>query len=201
MFENNVTLRCARLLCLSMAFAAHAGGADADREKYTPYPGDGYPQIIQRHDYPTIQCIEALYERLEPLGPPSRGGLGATLLCEASPEVLTFRSVQDPKKKLRVKVAGDEAVMFGDKRFTNPATVIFFKTMLRVVRDLAQGREPFEVSITRFGARAYKKRTIIAFDFQTRIVEIICNSNGPRDPERLYILDLVGRDESFFWSH
>ena len=201
MLADTITMSRAGLLCLSMAFAGQAAGAEADREKYTPYPGDGYPQIIQREDYPTILCIEALYERLEPMGGPSRGGFAAKLRCEASPELLTFRSVHNSKRELRVKVAGDEAVLFGAQRFTNPATVIFFKTLLRVVGDLAEKGKTFEVSITRFGARAYKKRTIIAFDFETRVVEVECNSNGPRDPERLYLLDLVDRSESFFWSH
>ena len=201
MIGNSVKISRVGLLCLSMAFTAQVAGADAEREKYTPYPGEGYPQIIQRNDYPTIRCIEGLYQALSPLGTPSEGGFKATLLCEASSDALTFRSEQNPKKNLSVKVAGDEAVLFGGKRFTTSATVIFFKTMLRVLGDLAEQGKAFKVSMTQFGARTYKKRTIIAFDFQVRVVEIVCNSNGPHDLERLYILDIVDRHESFFWSH
>lgn len=201
MVRNSVQLTRVGLLCLSIAFTAQVAGADADREKYTPYPEDGFPQIIQRNDYPTIRCIETLFQALSPLGTKTDGGFKATLLCEATSDALTFRSEQNPKKNLSVRVAADEAVLFSGKKFTTPATVIFFKTMLRVVGDLAKPGEASKVGIRQFGARTYKKRTVIGFDFQARVVEIECNSNGPRDPERLYILDIVDRGESYLWSH
>jgi hypothetical protein len=45
----------------------------------------------------------------------------------------------------------------------------------------------------------YKKRTTIQFDSDPEIVVIDSFSNGPKDEERLYILDVVQRKDSMFW--
>jgi len=75
-----------------------------------------------------------------------------------------------------------------------------FQTTARLLRDLAHDAPGYPVLIAQFGTRAYKKRTIIGFDSGPRVVEIDCAENGPRDPERLYILDLEERQKSFFWA-
>ena len=69
-----------------------------------------------------------------------------------------------------------------------------------VVSDLSEKTPRAGVKYDQFATRAYKKRTIIEFDFGPQIVVIDAFSNGPRDDERLYVLNLIARKDSFFWS-
>jgi hypothetical protein len=185
------------LLSGCFAFGPELAAAPADREKYAPYPEDGYPQIIQRNDYATIECIEALFRALRPLASGDRASFGATLMCDVSPDALIFRSSQSPDK-VTLKVERGEAVAFDSKRFSAQASVVLFRTLLRVVNDLAAVSRRCEVRIAQFGTRAYNKRTIVAFDIGPRVLEIDCLANSRANQERLYVLDLVERDKSFF---
>jgi hypothetical protein len=187
------------LLSGYLVFGPELAAAPADGEKYTPYSEDGYPQIIQRHDYATIECIEALFRALRPLASGDRASSWPTLICDVAPDALTFRSSQS-RDKVTLKVERGKAVVLGSKRFRAEASAVLFKTMLRVVNDLAPESRRCDVRIAQFGTRAYKKRTIVAFDLGPRVLEIDCLANGRGNPERLYVLDIAERDKSFFWQ-
>jgi hypothetical protein len=47
---------------------------------------------------------------------------------------------------------------------------------------------------------ANKRRTIIEFICGIRVLVIDSFSNGPKNDERLYVLDVVEHPRSFFWG-
>jgi hypothetical protein len=77
--------------------------------------------------------------------------------------------------------------------------LVLFATLKRILTDLSKTGMCAGVRFDQFATRAYAKRTILEFDFGTTIVVLDSFSNGPSDGERLYVLDIVDRKESFFW--
>lgn len=90
-------------------------------------------------------------------------------------------------------------VAVGDRRFTQDGAVVLFTTLLRVLRDV--GGECRGARFTQFANRAYRCRTLIGFNFGRSVVEIDSLANGPHNDERLYVLDLVERPDSFLWGN
>ena len=175
-------------------------GADPEiRRKYTPYPIEGWPQIIQNGDYPTIRFIEAWYGEVSAIAP--RQDFRITVDAELEGEAIRFHARGSHRKTLLIRPQGGNIILVGDRRFTNEATRILYATLIKVLTDLTREEKCREVRFVQYGARAYKKQTHIGFDFGARVLEIASLSNGPDNDERLYILDLVERKYSFFWSH
>lgn len=87
----------------------------ADQEKYSPYPEDQFPQIIQHDDYPTVECIEALFHALSKIATTDTAKFGKKLACEVSPDSLTFHPPDDAKKKVVVKLLRDDTVLIAGK--------------------------------------------------------------------------------------
>lgn len=190
----------ATLLILLAAGMRPAHGAnDKLREKYAPEPGAGYPQILQAHDYATIRFIEALYGVLRTMAPPTEVRSETAIDLEIIEDVMTFRGRGPAGAKSVVVRLDDSAVAVGKRRFQNAATITLYATLARLLRDMSAEEKCRGVALTQFANRAYKTRTLIGFDFGARVLEIDCLSNGPKDDERLYVLDVVGRGDSFFW--
>ena len=164
-------------------------------------PEDQFPQIIQRHNYDTIVFIEALYARLKTLAPGkgSTDELSDSAMLEAGAEGLIFRSKNDPRKAVTLRRPDTQTVLVDKRRFAGEPSAALVRSLFNLCGDLATTADCREVRYTQFGNRAYKTRTLIEFDFGARVVHIDSMSNGPRDEERLYVLDLVERDRSFFW--
>lgn len=181
------------LLCPAMA-------ADATpKERYAPEPADGYPQILQRRDYRTITFIEAWYKKLSALAPARP--LPATARAEMDHGALLIRSRTDAQTAVALRVEDTNRVLLGGRKFDDPATAILCSTLLKIFSDLEKSEKCRQVSFAQFATRTYRRRTLIAFDFGPRVLEIDCHSNGPKDDERLYILDLIDRSESYFWTN
>ncbi len=195
-------LIAATCACLFISRAA----AEADpvtRTKYSPYPQDGYPQIIQKNDYATICFIESLFRSLLKVAPDKEAldQFGRSVNCEVAPNALTFRSQRHPKKAVVIRRAENKMVLVSGARFTRQPTIVLYSTLLRVLSDLSRRGACRGVRFVQYATRTYKKRTIIEFDFGAEIVVIDSLSNGPKNEERLYILDVVQRKDSMFWSH
>ena len=181
------------LLCPAMAADATA------KERYAPEPADGYPQILQRRDYRTITFIEAWYKKLSALAP--AGALSPTARAEMDRGALVIRSRTEAQTAVTLQVEEENRVLLGGRPFHDPATAILCSTLLKIFSDLEKSEKCRQVSFTQFATRTYRRRTLIAFDFGPRVLEIDCQSNGPEDDERLYILDLIDRAESYFWPN
>jgi len=183
------------IACLSLLCRAVAAEATA-KETYAPDPGAGYPQILQRKDYPTIAFIEAWYKKLSAIAPAR--ALRATASAALDRGALVIRSQTETKTTVSLRMEGEERVLLGDRRFEDPAIVTLCSTLLKIFADLEKSEKCRQVRFTQFGTRTYRRRTLIAFDFGLRVLEIDCHSNGPNDDERLYILDLIDRKEAYF---
>ena len=184
------------IACLCLLCRAEAAEATA-KEIYAPDPGDGYPQILQRNDYPTIAFIEAWYKKLSAMAPAR--ALQATASAELDRGALVIRSQTKTKAIVALRMEGAARVLLGERPFDEPAIATLCSTLLKIFADLEKSEKCRQVSFIQFGTRTYRRRTLIAFDFGPRVLEIDCHSNGPNDDERLYILDLIERKESYFW--
>ncbi len=89
-------------------------------------------------------------------------------------------------------------VTIGNHHYRDHNTVILFTTLKKVLAALSMKTSCSGVQADQFSTRGYKKRTIFGFDFGPNIVELDSLSNGPHSEERVYVLDIVTRKESFF---
>ena len=183
---------------LLLVCPAKAAEATA-KERYAPEPADGYPQILQRRDYRTIIFIEAWYKELSALAPAR--ALPATARAEMDQGALVIGSRTEAQTAVALRVDEKNRVLLGGRAFDDPAIAILCSTLLKIFSDLEKSDKCRQVSFAQFATRTYRRRTLIAFDFGPRVLELDCHSNGPDDDERLYILDLIDRSESYFWPN
>ncbi len=190
------------VLACCLIFYGTAKGDPDWRAKYSPYPGSGFPQVIQASDYPTIEFIETLV-----------GGLTDMTVAEATPEqfdrpvgfeltanALTFRSLRQPKKVVVVRRLDGRTVAIGRARFKSQPTMTLCATLFKILSDLSEKGACWGVRFVQYGTRTYRKISIVEFDFGPQIVVLDSHSNGPKEEERLYILDVIQRQDSMFWS-
>ncbi|MGC2423972.1 MAG: hypothetical protein WA666_06420 [Nitrospirota bacterium] len=152
----------------------------------------GFPQIIQATDYATIEGIETLYDELKKFREDK-------ISCEAGRESIIFKQGGTDSKVI-VNIPLNGPVIIGHKSYSGQHEIKLFATLNSLLTDLSKKRECAGIKYDQFPTRAYKKRTIIEFDFSPQVVTLEAFSNGPKDEERLYILDLVDRKESFFFE-
>jgi hypothetical protein len=158
------------------------------KESYRPY-SHPFPQIIQASDYPTIEAIEALAHDMN---------VQRSAVACASGKVLELRS-SEANQSILILVRNGR-VSFSGHEYSNDKTLALFSTLQRILGDLS----PTPCVATRadqFATRAYKRRSILEFDLGSTVLVVDALSNGPDNDERLYILDTVQRNESFFWAH
>ncbi len=177
-------------LCL-VTFAYGRAYADA-KDKYRP-SAHGYPQVIQGHDYQTIMAIEALFVDLIKLGKDGNKFVAGT-------GAITFKSITNELRTLIVHIPDEKSVTFGGVTYKDPKTVMLFSTLSKVLGSVSNNTKCNGVKYQQFPTRAYKTQTIIEFDCGKQVIVVGSLSNGPEDNERLYVLDIVEREESFFWG-
>jgi hypothetical protein len=151
-----------------------------DKNKYRP-AGNPFPQIIQADDYATIRAIETLERTLHL-------SFLETISCEKLIHVVTV-----------VRNGPEQFVLIGSSKYSSDDTIVVFETFERIVADLTRRHSCDGGRAEHHAARAYRRITIIDVDFGPNVVELESLSNGPDDSERLYVLDVVPRKESFFW--
>lgn len=167
---------------------AHAGA----RESCRPY-SQGFPQIIQELDYPTIEAIEGLLAELKKLP-------NGDISCATAKESISLKRRSGRGGEVLVSVPQNGPVSISGRPYKSKNTLVLFSTLKKLLADLSAKTPCAGVKYDQFATRAYRKRTIIEFDFGSQIVVIDAFSNGPMDGERLYVLDLKARKDSFFWS-
>ncbi len=176
------------LLLASMGRDAHASAG----EICLPY-SQGFSQIIQEIDYPTIEAIEGLLAELRKLP-------NGDISCATAKESISLKQRSGRGGEVLVSVPRDGPVSISGRPYRSKKTLVLFDTLKKVLADLSAKTPCAGVKYDQFATRAYKKRTIIEFDFGSQIVVIDAFSNGPKDDERLYVLNLIARKDSFFWS-
>lgn len=176
------------LLLATMGRDAHASAS----EICPPY-SNGFPQIIQETDYPTIEAIEGLLAELRKLP-------NGDISCAIAKESISLKRRSGRGGEVLISVPQDGPVSISGRPYKSKNTLALFDTLKKVLADLSAKTPCAGVKYDQFATRAYKKRTIIEFDFGSQIVVIDAFSNGPRDDERLYVLNLIARKDSFFWS-
>ncbi|KAF0145871.1 MAG: hypothetical protein FD156_549 [Nitrospirae bacterium] len=152
-----------------------------------------YPQIIQKHDYATIKAIEALYSEINKIGK-------GVIRCETDKKSIILRQTGDSPHEVVIGVLDNGPITIRNHSYGSRNTVVLFTTLRRVLADLSSKQKCAGIQADKYSTRAYKKITILAFDFGQNIVELNSLSNGPKDEERLYTLDIVSRKDSFFWG-
>lgn len=165
-------LRTFFAILLTMFGIVSAAVAANMKDIYRP-TGQAYPQVIQNSDYATIEAIETFYVEISKVGKDSTA-------CKAIVDSIILKSINNSK---------------------NENTVTLFTTLKKILSDLSAKHKCSSVRADQLSTRAYKKRTVLDFDFGDSIVELDSLSNGPNDEERLYTLDIVSRKDSFFYSN
>jgi hypothetical protein len=104
-----------------------------------------------------------------------------------------------------VQSRGDGRVSCGDARaimlareHTDVFTKALFSTVVRLLSDLSESHRCGGARVAQFAVPAYKKRSVAEFDFGPVAVTVDAMSNGPDSGERLYTLDRVDWENSFF---
>jgi hypothetical protein len=177
-------------LCL-FTFTSGLSYADT-KDKYTP-SANGYPQVIQGHDYQTIIAIESLFVYLSKLGKDRNKFV-------AENGAITFKSITNELRTLVVHILDKKSVAFGGVAYKDTNTVMLFSTLSKILDNVSKNTKCNGVKHQQFPTRAYKIRTIIEFDCGKQVIVVDSFSNGPEDDERLYVLDIVERKKSFFWG-
>lgn len=162
-----------------------------NKEQYKPYPHD-YPQIIQDNDYATIRSIESLFTALSNITSKD------TLECDVTDHAIVFRSTTT-RKTVTIRTRGG-SVVINRATFSSDPTLALYTRAMKVLSDLSKGSKCKAVKFSQFRTRAYKRRTVIEFNYGPRVVVLDSFSTGPQDDERLYTLDIVDESNSFFWG-
>jgi hypothetical protein len=122
------------------------------------------------------------------------------ILCETKKKFIILRQTGDSPHEVAIGVLDNGPIAVRNQPYSSRNTVVLFATLKKLLADLSKREKCAGIQANQFSTRAYKKRTILAFDFGDNIVELDTLSNGPKDEERLYTLDLVSRKDSFFWG-
>ncbi|MGO9137276.1 MAG: hypothetical protein ACLP9S_04745 [Syntrophales bacterium] len=188
------TLRfCVPSIIILLVFLANLTWADTiDKSKYRP-SAHGFPQIIQETDYNTIALIESLFTKLKRVG-------NGDISCEVSKDSIVLKPSDVSSAKIVIGAPTKGPVTIGGHSYKGKKEISLFTTMRKLLDELSKQRLCAGIKYDQFQTRAYEKRTILEFDFGPQIVVLEAFSNGPRDEERLYVLDLVDRNESYFWG-
>jgi hypothetical protein len=172
------------IFLISFASAVYA----APKDRYRPY-AHPYPQIIQANDYPTIEAVEAVFSSLKKLGDDD-------VSCEVGDTAIICERRNNGHVVLDVPEKGP--VTIAERPYSTVPAVVLFRTLKRILTDLSETNLRPIVRFAQFSTRAYARRTIVEFQFGQTIVVVDSFSNGPTNSERLYVLDIVDRNESFF---
>jgi beta-lactamase regulating signal transducer with metallopeptidase domain len=159
----------------------------ARKDQFKPY-SHNFPQIIQASDYPTVQAIESLYEKLQSPGAPNSrwSRIADGLQFEHGARMNTL------------SVSGDQVVI-ADRTFNDRNTATFFSTLIKTLSVFADRPDCHALRSFQLRTRAYLRRTIIEFACLPEVVTVESAANGPENSERLYVLDIVKDSESLLW--
>jgi hypothetical protein len=174
-------------------------GWTARKAQYKP-PGDAFPQVIQSKDFDALLSIEALYSAVRNI---SNDPKNWQLLDPSQPlhfSVTDQQVVISGSHNSVAIIPRDQSVSIGKRTFRNSATVTLFRAVHRLLFDLSSEFHPNGVLGSQLATRGYRRSTTIEFSFGPLVVELGADHNGPGNPERLYVLDLIRVKDSLNWS-
>lgn len=155
----------------------------------------GYPQIIQGQEYAPIEAIQALYAAVS--GTSKLGDFGfedpRELRVDGAKIVVTG-------SKESVEIELGKRVRVGQRVFADPRTKVLFQTLGRLLTELGSQCKAHGVRGRHMGTRAYRDAVRFEFSFGPVVVSLESAANGPRNRERLYVLDVVEVGQSALWA-
>jgi len=149
-----------------------------------------YPQIIQDGDYATIEFIESFYSVLNK-------SKSDEFFCRST--ALALSCGDEKTSNIIFQIDKNVIKITGHKTFSDTKTITLARKLFDTINSLKKNDDPIECKFSSFATIAYRKRTVIEFDLGAKIVVVDSFSNGPKDPERLYILDSIDREQSLFF--
>ncbi len=165
-------------------------------EAFKPYPHP-FPQIIQASDYASIVSIESLFADVSRISVATDPVFGFACTFAVSDDTVTFSS-SSAQEHVVIQLH-DSGVVVNGTAPTNPATVTLYRTLFNVLARMTVPSRQGQVRLAQWGATSYKTLTRFEFTVGSQIVELASDSNGPANPERLYVLDLIDRQDSLLF--
>lgn len=166
----------------------------AIKARYSP-PGNVYPQIIQGDEYGTIEAIQTLYAQAS--GTTMFGTMGIQGHQEGKSDASKIM-LTGSGEPVTVDVS-EKSTRIGRRAFPDPRTASLFRTLGRLLADLGAECTHQGVRGSRLRSRAYKDNIRVEFSYGPVIVTLDALSNGPANPERLYVLDIMEPKDSLLW--
>ena len=167
----------------------------AARASYRPR-GEVIPQIIQGGEYAPIEAIRALYVAAS--GTTKLGEFGFEDHHDATAESSRIL-IAGSRKPAEVELS-ESRIKIGPRSFGDPRTILLFQTLERLLVDLGAQCTQQGVRGRHLGTRAYRDDVRVEFSYGPVVVMLEGASNGPTNPERLYVLDVVEAKDSLWAS-
>ena len=164
------------------------------RNSYRP-SDEPYPQLIQGQEYEVTDAIATLYSEASPTRKFGEFGVDDQYDCQADASTIV---IHGPKKTVSVELS-DHQVRIGRRSFGSEATVTLFRAFARLLIDLGSQCRLSGARGRRLRTRAYREKVVFEFDYGPVVVTLASASNGPTDPERLYVLDLIPVERADLW--
>jgi hypothetical protein len=167
----------------------------AMKARYRP-PDNDLPGIVQGGDYGPIEAIEAFYVLAS--GTTRHGDFGIQHHREAKSDV--SRIVITGTREPVIVELSEKRIRIGRRSFRDPKTISLFRTLGRLLADLGSECTQQGVRGIRIRNRSYRHTTNIEFSFGPVVVTLESDSNGPVNPVRIYVLDIVEPKDTFEWA-
>jgi hypothetical protein len=174
----------------------------AEKQRYAR-PDNEYQQIMQGSEYGPVEAIRTFY--VQALASETKA-LGADVPWDI--EFAAQREVRSDAS--RIVIAGtrgsvnvdlsEKKIGIGRRAFTDPKAISVFRTLGRLLADLGSHCKHQGIRASRYGTRAYREFIRIEVNYGPVVVQLEALSNGPANPERVYLLDLVAPKDSYFWD-
>ena len=190
---NSISMHFVRNIQFLVVITFSTSLLAAEKDSFRPFDHP-YPQIIQANDFPTIAAIHALYSELNRLEH-----------VEVLKQRVHFRV--EPSKIIFCKLNGgcmvveipeNGPIVISGQLFTANETIITFNTILSILQDSMEESDAYSIKYAQWRSRGYQRLTEIEFDLGTQVLHFSENSNGPESDERLYVVDLIDRQGSYF---
>lgn len=170
----------------------------AEKDHYSP-PDNVYPAILQGNDLGPIEAIQTLYAQAQASGAAKFGELEVEEHGQVKSGVSEIR-VTGQRGPVKVALS-DEGIRIGHRLFSDPKTTSLFQVLRRLLDDLGSHCKYQGLRGSRLRTRGYKDFVRIELNYGAIVVHLEAASNGPANPERLYVLDVLESKNSFLWGH
>lgn len=168
----------------------------ASKARYS-LPDNPYPAVVQGDDYESIDAIIVLFVQVS--GASKHGQFGIQDHRDSNAEA-TKITISGPPEAVKIELS-ETQIRMGRRTFRHPSTIFLFRTLGQVLLDVGYECTHLGVRGLRVRTRAYKDSVQIEFNYGPIVVSLSTLSNGPANPERLYVLDIIKVTESLMWAN